>query len=131
VAHRLAVAAVVFACLAPSAWRRVPAAASQECEPEGRGVPPSHWIGCRGDPGSPRPLTGLELVLLGRPVDLNRASAEDLAAVPGIGPGLAADVVREREEGGPFRSPDALHRVRGIGKVRIERARPFIRVTPP
>ena len=94
-------------------------------------MPPDHWIGCRGDPGRPRPLTGLELVLLGRPMDLNRATAEDLAAVPGIGLGLAAEVVREREERGPFRSADALRRVRGIGPVRMERARPWVHVSSP
>jgi competence protein ComEA len=129
--ERLAVATLVFACLAPTAWRLLPAGAPRDCEAEGRGVPPRHWIACRGDPGPPRPLTGLELVLLGRPLDLNRASAEDLSAVPGIGSGLAADVVRDREENGAFPSPDSLRRVRGIGPVRMERARPWIRVTPP
>jgi competence protein ComEA len=131
VVRRLAIATLLAACLAPTAWRRIPPAAARPCEPEGRGDPPEHWIGCRGDPGRARPLTGLELVLLGRPVDLNRASAEDLAAVPGIGPGLAAEVVREREERGPFRSPDSLLRVRGIGPVRVERARPWIRASSP
>ncbi len=94
-------------------------------------MPPGHWIGCREDPGPARPLTGLELVLLGRPVDLDRATVEDLAAVPGIGPGLAAEVVRDREEHGPFRTPDALRRVRGIGPARMERARPWVRTTSP
>jgi competence protein ComEA len=120
--RRLATAALLAACLAPTAWRQIRPAGTRDCAPEGRGSPPEHWIGCQGDPGRPRPLTGLELVLLGRPVDLNGASAEDLAAVPGIGPGLAAEVVREREERGPFGSPDALRRVRGIGPVRMERA---------
>jgi len=122
---------MLLACLAPTAWRRIPAAPPRSCEPEGRGVQPENWIGCRGDPGPSRPLTGLELVLLGRPLDLNQATAEDLAAVPGIGPGLAADVVREREERGPFHSADALRRVRGIGPVRMERARPWVHVSSP
>ena len=64
-------------------------------------------------------------------MDLGRATAEDLSAVPGIGPGLAAEVVREREEHGPFRSPDDLRRVRGIGPVRMERARPWVYTIPP
>ncbi len=129
--QRLALAAVVVAALLPTGIRKFPSGTRRECEPEGRGTPPRHWIGCRGDPGPARPLTGLELVLLGRPVDLDRASAEDLAAVPGIGPGLAAEVVRDREERGPFGKPDALRRVRGIGPARMERARPWIRTTPP
>jgi competence protein ComEA len=131
VPRRLAVAALLLASVLPGAWRRLPRSPPRQCEPEGRGEPPHHWIGCRGDPGRERPLQGLELVLLGRPVDLDRASAEDLAAVPGIGPGLAAEVVRERDEHGPFGSPDALRRVRGIGPVRLERARPWLRTTPP
>jgi competence protein ComEA len=129
--QRLALALVLSATLAPSVRRLLPAAPPPPCEPEGRGIPPVQWIGCRGDPGAARELSGLELVHLGRPVDLNRASAEDLAAVPGIGPGLAGDVVREREERGPFASPDSLRRVRGIGPARLERARPWVRVSPP
>jgi len=91
-------------------------------------VPPAHWVGCRGDPGPPRALTGPELVLLGRPVDLNAASADDLSAVPGIGDGLAAQVVADRSQRGPFPSVEALRRVRGIGPVRLARARPHLEV---
>jgi competence protein ComEA len=73
-----------------------------------------------------RRLTGPELVLLGRPVDLNAGTAEDLAAVPGLGPSLAAAVAADRAENGPFPSVDALRRVRGIGPARLARARPFL-----
>ena len=131
VARRLAIVALLVASLLPAAMRRIPRGAPGGCEPAGRGIPPAHWIGCRGDPGTDRPLNGLELVLLGRPVDIDVASAEDLSAVPGIGPGLAGEVVRDRAERGPFRTPDALRRVRGIGPARMERARPWIRATSP
>ncbi len=130
-ARRAALAILVASVLAPTVLRRAPPAPPRHCEPEGRGVPPAHWIGCAGDPGASRPLTGTELVLLGRRVDLDRGSAADLAAVPGIGPGLAAEVVRDREERGPFRSVDALRRVRGIGPARLEKARPFLRAAEP
>lgn len=130
-ARRTALFALLVSTLAPTALRRIPAAAPRPCEPEGRGVPPAHWIGCRGDPGPSRPLNGLELVLLGRPVDLDRASVEDLSAVPGIGPGLAAEVVRDREARGRFRSPDDLRRVRGIGPARMEQARRWVYTIPP
>ncbi|MGA8892675.1 MAG: helix-hairpin-helix domain-containing protein [Anaeromyxobacteraceae bacterium] len=129
--RRLALGIALLACLAPSAWRLLPPARAPSCEPEGRGQAPGHWIGCRGDPGPVRELVGLELIHLGRPVDLNRATAEDLAGVPGIGPGLAGEVVREREERGPFASPEGLRRVRGIGPARLDRARPWVRVSPP
>ena len=127
----MALAALLLASLAPAALRRVPGAGPPPCEPAGRGTPPAHWIGCRGDPGADRPLSGLELVLLGRAVDLDRATAGDLAAVPGIGPGLAGEVVRDREERGPFGRPDGLLRVRGIGPARMRQARPFLTVTSP
>jgi competence protein ComEA len=130
-APRLPVVILLVATLTPVAWRRIPPRGARPCEPEGRGEPPAGWVGCRGDPGRARPLGGLELVLLGRPVDLDRASAEDLAAVPGIGPGLAAEVVRDREERGPFGCPEGLRRVRGVGPVRMERARPWLRTTSP
>ncbi len=127
----MALAALLLASLGPSALRRLPRADPPACEPAGRGTPPAHWIGCRGDPGADRPLSGLELVLLGRAVDLDRATAADLAAVPGIGPGLASEVVRDREERGPFGRPDGLLRVRGIGPARMRQARPFLTVTTP
>lgn len=129
--RRLAVVALLLATLVPAGLRRIPRQERPACAPEGRGVPPAHWIGCAGDPGPARPLNGLELVLLGRPVDLGRATVEDLSSVPGIGPGLAAEVVRDREENGPFRSPDDLRRVRGIGPARLERARPWVYTIPP
>ena len=129
--RRIALVALLLATLVPPGLRRSSHATRAPCAPEGRGVPPAHWIGCRDDPGPVRPLGGLELVLLGRPVDLGRATAEDLSAIPGIGPGLAAEVVRDREERGPFRSPDDLLRVRGIGPARMARARPWVYTIPP
>lgn len=48
-------------------------------------------------------------------VAINRASARDLEALPGIGPSLAKRIVEERESGGPFHSPRDLLRVKGIG----------------
>ncbi|MEI7704836.1 MAG: helix-hairpin-helix domain-containing protein [Deltaproteobacteria bacterium] len=130
-AHRVAIALLVLAALLPTALRRLPSRRARPCEIEGRGTEPFHWLGCRGDSGAERPLRGLELVLLGRTVDIDRANAEDLAAVPGIGHSLAMDVVRDREERGPFLHPDELRRVRGIGPVRLERARPYIRASSP
>jgi competence protein ComEA len=61
-------------------------------------------------------------------VDLNAATAADLAAVPGLGPALAAEVVADRAARGPFPSVDALRRVRGIGPARLARARAWLEV---
>lgn len=49
-------------------------------------------------------------------VDLNRAGAAQLDALPGIGPVLAARIVAYREQHGGFRSVRDLRRVQGIGE---------------
>jgi len=49
------------------------------------------------------------------PFDVNRAPADTLLFLPGIGPALAGRIVAERESGGPFRDLEDLQRVRGIG----------------
>ena len=55
------------------------------------------------------------------PLDLNRAAPGDLAALPGIGPGLAARIVEYRQAVGPFPRVEALRGVPGIGPKRYER----------
>jgi len=53
------------------------------------------------------------------PIDLNRASADELEALPGIGPGLAERIVAARQER-PFSSLEDLQRVSGIGPSKAE-----------
>lgn len=62
------------------------------------------------------------------PVDLNRATSEEIARVPGIGPALAARIVAWREERGSFRTFDDLLKVSGIGPVVLARIRDKVRV---
>ena len=49
-------------------------------------------------------------------VDLNTATAEELMTLPGIGEKRAADIIAYREANGPFRIPEDLTRVSGIGE---------------
>jgi competence ComEA-like helix-hairpin-helix protein len=63
-------------------------------------------------------------------VDLNRATAAELQALPGIGPALAERIVASRAAEGPFRTVDDLLRVAGIGPAKLERLRSAARVTP-
>lgn len=51
----------------------------------------------------------------GERIDIDRASAEELARLPRVGPGLAGRIVADREAHGPFGSLEALDRVSGIG----------------
>jgi competence protein ComEA len=48
-------------------------------------------------------------------VNINRADAAELDALPGIGPVLAQRIVADRDANGPFSSLDDLGRVSGIG----------------
>lgn len=56
----------------------------------------------------------------GSPVDINRASAEELDTLPGVGPATAAKIVQDREKNGPFKSLEDLSRIPGIGAKKVE-----------
>jgi competence protein ComEA len=62
------------------------------------------------------------------PLNLNTATAEELDALPGIGPTLADAIVRERQKLGGFRSVDDLKQVRGIGEGRFADIRDLVTV---
>ena len=56
------------------------------------------------------------------PVRINTADARVLERLPGVGPQLAARIVKERARGGPFSGADDIAaRVKGIGPVTVER----------
>lgn len=126
--RRLALAALCALTLLPSWLRPVVARPRPHaaCTPEGRGLLPRHWVGCATDDGPRRDLTGHERLLLGLPLDVNTASAEDLSEVPGLSARLAAELVAERRRAGRFAATDELIRVRGIGPARLARARPHL-----
>jgi competence protein ComEA len=63
-------------------------------------------------------------------LDLNRATAQDFDALPGIGPRLAERIMEYRQSVGAFHSLDGLRAVKGIGKKKFERIRPLVTVTP-
>lgn len=69
-------------------------------------------------------------LLLAGPVNVNTADEEMLAKeLDGIGPALAAAIVRDREENGPYKSPEEITRVRGIGQRVLDDNRENIKVT--
>lgn len=53
-------------------------------------------------------------------VNINRAAADELDALPGIGPSTAAKIVAGREANGPFQTVEDLKRVSGIGDKKYE-----------
>lgn len=62
------------------------------------------------------------------PLDLNRATAAELEALPGIGPATAAAIVDDRTRHGPFASVDDLDRVPGIGPAKLGALRDLVSV---
>lgn len=63
-------------------------------------------------------------------IDINRATALELEALPGIGPKLARQIVEDRTANGPFRSPEDLLRVKGIGQAKLEQIKDLIVFRP-
>jgi competence ComEA-like helix-hairpin-helix protein len=66
----------------------------------------------------------------GPALELNRASAAELATLPGIGPGLARRIVAERERRGVFESVDALRAVPGLGPKKLLHLRGLVTASP-
>lgn len=60
--------------------------------------------------------------------NINRASLEELMALPGIGEVRATAVLEHRRQNGPFRSVEDLVDVSGIGWTTLERLRPLVTV---
>jgi competence protein ComEA len=80
-------------------------------------------------------LTELELYILEtgsedgpQKININRAEAWLLDALPGIGPTRAQAIVDYRQENGPFRSADEITRVEGIGTTTYEQIKDLITV---
>jgi competence protein ComEA len=61
-------------------------------------------------------------------LDLNRASADELEGLPGIGPKTAQRILEDRRTRGPFRKPSDLTRVKGIGAKTLARLLPHVTV---
>jgi competence protein ComEA len=85
-----------------------------------------------------RRLSDGEQVLVGAPapgaaaspgaLDLNTATADQLDALPGVGPVLAERIVAWRDAHGPFASVDQLREVSGIGERKFAELRDLVRV---
>jgi len=71
-----------------------------------------------------------KLLAFSIPLDLNRASVEDLCLIPGIGESTARDIVAYRERRKKFHSVDELRNVKGIGEKNWKNLKPFFTLQP-
>jgi len=61
-------------------------------------------------------------------IDINRANADELDRLPGIGPKTAKAIIEHRTRNGPFGSVDDLLAVRGIGPATLAEIRNWVKV---
>lgn len=62
------------------------------------------------------------------PININRATAGELDALPGIGSVLASRIIEYRKTNGPFLSVDDLQKVSGIGSAKFVQFKSKVRV---
>ena len=60
------------------------------------------------------------------PVDVNRATVDELETLPGVGPATANAIIEDRTRNGPFPTVDDLDRVPGIGPATLESLRDLV-----
>jgi competence protein ComEA len=154
-AARSLLVSLLFGCMLPLAWRAAaphlarasppaeapaPVAACVPVEARGIGVgcvAPELAAAAGLRAGDVIARDGPRRVVVGRmaparleawqaPVDVNRASVDELASLPGIGPALAARIAAAR----PFAVVDDVVRVRGIGPKTLARIRGRLIVLP-
>ncbi len=63
-------------------------------------------------------------------IDINLSTAQELEALPGIGPILAQRIVAYRKSVGGFQSIQDLDQVKGIGTKKLQVLRPLIKISP-
>jgi competence protein ComEA len=73
-----------------------------------------------------RPKGKKEAALSPQAIDLNRASADELQKLPGIGPKLAQRIIDHRLAKGPFASVEDVRKVSGIGPKILDRIKPYV-----
>lgn len=60
-------------------------------------------------------------------VAINQATSQELTQLPGIGASLALRVIQYRQQKGPYRKAEDLLQIKGIGKKKLEKLKPFLK----
>ena len=82
---------------------------------------PDSWVSGEAEGHTMAPAESLK-------VELNRATVEELATVPGIGQVLAQRIVDYRQAQGPFSRVEDLEAVSGIGAESVKGLREYLYV---
>ncbi|MDK2970854.1 MAG: competence protein ComEA [Candidatus Sumerlaeota bacterium] len=107
--------------LLPLICLTAPAAAPSSGQPLPETTPSPALLGMASPPPSAVPV--VEPPAAPAVINLNTASAEELATLDGIGEVLATRILQDRLQNGRFRNVDELARVKGIGPKLLERNR--------
>ncbi len=67
---------------------------------------------------------------LSNPININKASLDELMQLPGIGSTKAKEIIRYREEHGPFLAKEEIKNVSGIGETTYNQLKDLITVNP-
>ncbi len=73
-----------------------------------------------------RMMRGSTRLGLGLPLQVNRDTARDLAAIPGLSLHLAKRIILYRKQHGPFQTLHDLVKVKGIGHKTMEKIKPHL-----
>lgn len=64
-------------------------------------------------------------------INVNTASLNELQELPGIGPAYSKRIIEYRKKHGGFSAVDELIKIKGIGKKRLEKLQPFVKLKDP
>jgi competence protein ComEA len=102
-------------------------AVAANCAQPGRAVANGSRI-VVGNPVVIEPMRAQDRINCFLPIALDRATAEDLALIPGMGEKTALAIIAYRDRAGGIRNLAELQRIEGIGAKKLERYRPYLTV---